>query len=210
QYFISVALKAGKSAYCFEYDKDMYREQPITESGSFTRIYFNTNQAATDGLKKLNDAIFDAALDLDAKVVRPDIKEIFFYNQQYPHGIAHSKYLKNEETADAKSNAEIRAQQSSSSSSSNTSESGSSGINTSQSFAPKQKIEATIELRNRSKASVEIVIKAPAGSSKNTFSINASSSKKERIKVGSSIFVNGSLALTVTADMDGESKIIAQ
>jgi hypothetical protein len=72
------------------------------------------------------------------------------------------------------------------------------------------KTEATIELRNRSKAEVSIVIKAPTGSSKNTFSINASGSKRERIKVGSTVLVNGSIVFTVTADMDGESKIIAQ
>jgi hypothetical protein len=70
--------------------------------------------------------------------------------------------------------------------------------------------EATIELRNRSKASANIVITSAKGGSKNTFSINASGSKKERIKVGSTVSVNGSVAFTVTADMDGGSKIIAQ
>jgi hypothetical protein len=72
------------------------------------------------------------------------------------------------------------------------------------------KTEATIELRNRSKASANIIITSPNGGSKNNFSINASGSKKERIKVGSTVSVNGSVAFTVTADMDGESKIIAQ
>jgi hypothetical protein len=74
----------------------------------------------------------------------------------------------------------------------------------------KAKTEATIELRNRSKASANIIITSPNGGSKNNFSINASSSKKERIKVGSTVSVNGNVVLTVTADMDGESKIIAQ
>jgi hypothetical protein len=73
-----------------------------------------------------------------------------------------------------------------------------------------EKTDATIELKNKSKGSVNVMIQSSGGGSKTNFSINATTTERKRIKVGSSVYVNGNLSFTVTANMDGESKIIAQ
>lgn len=82
--------------------------------------------------------------------------------------------------------------------------------NNSNSSSSNTKTDATIELANKSKAKVEVMIQSARGGSKTNFSINAGSTERKRIKVGESVYVNGSLAFTVTADMDKSKQIIAK
>jgi hypothetical protein len=199
QFYIEIPVKENRKPYEYLFQYNRFIEGPALFN--YVEVFFQTEEDAKNALTKLKDAILDAALDLDAVIERPKLTERFFYLEAYPNGISDKDYdnIGSSKSAESDTNKEIQTNTSSNNNNQNN--------NTPNAIV---KTEAIIELRNRSKASVDIIVKAPTGSSKNNFSIPASGSKKERIKVGSTISVNGNVVLTITADMDGESKIIAQ
>jgi hypothetical protein len=85
---------------------------------------------------------------------------------------------------------------------------GSSTSTTSSSNATKAKSDVVVKLINKSDNKLNIIIYAPTGSGKSIFDINPRSTNEKRLKVGSKVSVNGTVVLTITADMDDTDQII--
>jgi hypothetical protein len=69
--------------------------------------------------------------------------------------------------------------------------------------------EITVELKNKSKNSVNVVVLSANGGSKTSFSIAAGTTKRTKLEVGASVYVNGSLSFKVNANMNKTEQLVA-
>jgi hypothetical protein len=79
--------------------------------------------------------------------------------------------------------------------------------------APKKIEEVLVILYNKSNSPIEVVVKNnPKGSTRSLFTVNARSTRREKIKVGGEVRAKGSdaLLLTVTEKMDKTEQVIAR
>jgi hypothetical protein len=165
----------------------------LQEFASNIALPFTNDKAYKDFIAKLKDRAYDLALKLDDAPERFSITEERLF-EKIPDA---------ETTASTESDDEEET----------SSNSGSSTSNSSSNSTPQAKTEVTVELRNRSSGEIDIIYKDnPKNSSKTNTSINARSSKRISIKVGGVVYdaTGKNVLLTITADMDGTSQIVAQ
>jgi hypothetical protein len=173
-----------------------YREKIYLKSHkSSLSLPFADDKAFLAFIGKIQDKALDLALDLDKETARFDFEDEVEHNN--------SKSETSESSASTKSNDDDET----------SSNSDSSASDSSSNSTPQAKTEVTVELRNRSGGEIDIIYKDnPKNSSKTETSISSRSSKRIRIKVGGVIYdaTGKNVLLTITADMDGTSQIIAQ
>jgi hypothetical protein len=169
------------------------------EFAASVSLPFANDKAYKDFIAKIKDKAFDLALKLDDAPERFSITEEHI-KEDVPDANS---------TASTESDGEEETSPDSGSSESNSSSNSSSNSTS----TPQAKTEVTVELRNRSGGEIDIIYKDnPKNSSKTETSISSRSSKRISIKVGGVVYdaTGKNVLLTITAEMDGTSQIIAQ
>jgi hypothetical protein len=173
-----------------------YRENIYLKSHkSSLSLPFADDKAFLAFIGKIQDKALDLALELDKETARFDFEDEVEHNNSKSETSESSASTKSDDDEESSSN------------------SGSSTSNSSSNSTPQAKTEVTVELRNRSGGEIDIIYKDnPKNSSKTETSISSRSSKRISIKVGGVVYdaTGKNVLLTITADMDGTSQIIAQ
>jgi hypothetical protein len=168
--------------------------------GNFEGNYWNWAEfeladkaTAQNFFKTLKEKKWDAMLDLTDATKRVPVPY---------YGITKNEAIRAYNEAQRKNTTTNINSEPSTSSSSNTSSSTSSNT--------KEKTEVSVKLFNKSDVKVKVEIRNPGGGSKSLFEVNQRNSKREKLRIGATIYINGVQNTTITADMEDKEIIIAQ
>ncbi|MBL7700913.1 MAG: hypothetical protein JNM14_01575 [Ferruginibacter sp.] len=182
-----------------EKDAFLPLKKPVTKT-----IYDKQAAATTETISEkfrlvansFGSALTNEYCNIVGQQLAADVKEKFKKEIQQP--------IVAKRVAEEKERDRLYAESQRNSGSSGSGSSGSSGSSS------KQKSEFHVKLRNKSDAKLSVETRAAKGSSKSQFEVNQRNTVSKEVQVGGSIYVNGALIATVTADMEGKEIIIAQ